>query len=240
MADMDLAGAGAQSQDAPVSVLNESSANVEGSTPAEKMLSQSEVEKIVARTREKTREHYYNQGKQDALTERNSSQQQSVPAQSMGGVQQYSPDQIDRMIEDKIKERADQEYGHRIAQDFISKMNAAKDKYPDFEETVAQLNLPSTPHVISWTNSLDNTADVVYEMAKNPSKFAQVLMLSHTSPELARQELSKLSNSIKKNIEASNAPQVNPPLSQLNPSTVGTDNGKMGVRDLRKQPWLKA
>lgn len=234
---MEPAVVGTQDQVQPVAIA-ESPSHVELTPQQEKMIPQSEVNKIVGRVRDETRQDYYERGKAEALSELQKSQQQSQ--QNLGGIAEITPEKVDKLIEDKITERANAEYGRRIAQDFISKLETGKERYPDFEETVTQLNLPQLPQLVTWANSLDNTADVVYEIGKNPSKFANILMLANTSPELARREMMKLSDSIKKNQEAKSQPKVDAPLSQLRPSNTGTDNGKMGVRDLRKQPWLKA
>lgn len=212
---------------------------VEAPKPSEKTFTQSDIDRIVGRTREQVREEYYKRGKQDALSEYSRQQSESTHTQSMGGMNQLNADEIDKIVEQKIKERADAQTANNIAYDFINKMKAAKDKYTDFDETVAQLNLPAHPQVIYWANSLDNTADVVYEIAKNPEKFATILMLSHTSPDLARRKMQELSSSLKQNEDATKLPHVNEPLSQLKPSALGMDNGSMTVRDLRKQPWLR-
>lgn len=249
MAEMELAVQGRESQNTVIAPPKESTSDLDTSVPAtrtetkpsEKLFTQSELEKIVGRTREQVRDEYYNRGKQEALSELNKQQNNQVnTTQNMGGISQLNDNQIDEIVEKKLKDRADAQAANQIAYDFVGKMQAAKDKYSDFEETVAQLNLPAHPHIVYWANSLDNTADVVYDIAKNPEKFAGILMLAQSAPELARRKLSELSNSIKKNEEALKQPNVNEPLSQLRPSSVGTDNGSMKVRDLRRQPWLRA
>jgi hypothetical protein len=65
-------------------------------------------------------------------------------------------------------------------------------------------------------------------------------MLSQSAPLLAQREMHKLSDSIKKNEEAKSQPSVDEPLQPIKHSTVGTDNGSLTVRDLRKQSWLRA
>ena len=238
MADMESsADVGTQSQEAPTVSHVESSSVSDGSSkpiPTEKTFSQSEVNKIAARVREQTRTEYasrYQPAEQN--------QQQSNSQSGMGGMINMSSEQLERLVQDKIKEQSHLETAKQIANDFTNKMMAAKDKHPDFEEAVSQLNLPTIPHIVHWANSLDNTADVMYDIAKNPSKFANILMLSQTAPQLAQREMQKLSDSIKKNVEAQNQPSVKEPLSQIKPSPVGTDNGSMTVRDLRKQAWLR-
>jgi hypothetical protein len=48
-------------------------------------------------------------------------------------------------------------------------------------------------------------------------------------------EMGKLKDSIKTNQEANQSPDVNEPLKQTKPSTVGKDNGSFAVRDFRKK-----
>jgi hypothetical protein len=159
----------------------------------------------------------------------------------MGGMEQMTPERIEQMIQEATDKRARESYANKVATDFLSKMEAGKTKYADFEDTVNALNLPMAPEIVDWANGLDNTADVVYEIAKNPTKFTTILNLARGGfGQLAQRELQKLSASIKQNESAADAAKsVNEPLSQIRPSTVGTDNGKMTVRDLRKQPWLR-
>jgi hypothetical protein len=204
---------------------------------AEKLIPQSELNKIVGRVREEARQDGYARARAEmsAVEPQQSEQQQ--------GYQSHSRENIEQLVAEKIKEQAQLEVAKKIAGDFTNKLLAAKEKYPDFEETVAQLNLPTIPQIVHWANSLDNTADVMYDIAKNPAKFANILMLSNNAPLLAQRELQKLSSSIKKNEEAKSAAEnvsVGEPLSQLKPSVTGTDNGKPTIRDLRKQSWMRA
>lgn len=239
MADMEqLAQVGTQNQEP-------TSAGSSGDTSAatEKLVPQSEVNKIAARVREETRNEAYHRAKQDAMAELQSKQQPytSQPNPTMGGMEQVTPDSINRLVEQKINERDNSFRAHQILQEFDQKMRVGKDKYPDFESTVGQLNLVAAPQLVPMANSLDNAADVMYDIAKNPHKYAQLITLTHTSPELAKQEMRRLSDSIKANEAAKNAPTPNEPLSEPKHSNVvGTDNGSMKVRDLRRQPWLKA
>lgn len=233
---MDLAenGSVSQSNNQP----SESTSSPAAVSPVqEKMVPQSHVDKIVGRVRDEARQDGYSKARSELQLQSSEQSHQS----NMGNVAQLSPDKIDALIEDKIKERTQEEYGKKIAYDFANKLSSGKERYSDFDETVAQLNLPSIPHIVHWANSLDNTADVIYEIAKYPSKFANILMLSQTAPQLAQREMQKLSDSIKKNEEAkASSPSVDEPLTPIKHSNVGTDNGSMTVRDLRRQPWLRA
>ena len=240
MAEMEMASVGIQDQDSALGSETQSTSHVDTQV-SEKMLPQSEVNRIVAQNREKLRNDYYNRGRQEALAEVERNKQQSESQSSMGGMKQYSQDDIDQMIESKLKERENQLYGQRTAHDFVSKLEASKDKYPDFEQSVRRLNLAEMPPaIVIGANELDNCGDTMYHLSQNPMKYAAILTLADRSPELARLEMQKLSDSLKKNSEAKGKQPVDAPLSQMKATPVGTDNGKMSIRDLRRQSWMKA
>lgn len=200
--------------------------------PKEKLLPQSLVDKIVG-TRVK---EAYAKAKQDAVNE---FQTQRQPTTNMGGIEQVAPEQIRQMIQQEAYRMSNEAMASQIVNNFASKMKAGETKYEDFADKMQSLNLSNNPQLVMWTEKLDNAADVLYDMANNPSKVAHILMLANGGfHDLAQMELQKLSSSIKTNEEAKKAPSVNEPLGQLKPSNIGTDNGKMTVSDLRKQPWL--
>lgn len=207
----------------------------------EKMLTQSEVNRIAARTKHDA----YEKGRREAMAELEKQRQESQPADqtagqsSMGGMEQLSRDDIRQLIEEEAQRKAEMAMAQKIAGEFTGKLDAAKSKYEDFEDVLSELDLPSIPHVVQWANELDNTGDVMYDIAKNPAKFANLLTLSATAPHLAQKELRRLSDSIKRNEEAKQSESARDPLSQLKPSTNATDSGKLTISDLRKQPWLR-
>lgn len=217
---------------------NDSVASEPVSSPQQKLLPQSTVDKIVG-TRVK---EAYARARADAEAQyqQQMSQQTQPNTQGMGGMQQMAPEQIRQMIQQEAYRMTNEAMATQIAQNFQSKMDAASLKYEDFNDKVASLNLNNHPQIVMWTEKLDNAGDVIYDMANNPTKVAHILMLANSGfPELAQTELQKLSSSIKVNDEAKKVPAINEPLSQLRPSNIGTDNGKMTVRDLRQQPWLR-
>jgi len=201
--------------------------------PQEKLLKQSEVNEIVGFVRKEAAER----ARREALAELQKTQTVNND-RDLNSVD-LNDDRIRKIISEENERAANQAVANKIAMEFTQKMISAKNKYPDFEEVVTQLDLPNVPEIVHWTNSLDNTADVMYDIAKNPSKFANVLMLAQRAPHLAQAELQRLSSSIKKNQEAQAQAQPKEPLSQINPSSAGMDNGKMSLSDLKKAPWLR-
>ena len=143
-------------------------------------------------------------------------------------IMQYHQEQTQRMM------------AERIVGEFSSKMKSGAEKYEDFEESVMNLDLSTIPEIVQLANSVGNTDEVMYDLAKNPYKIANLKTLAATSPHLARSEMNRLSQSITSNQKAKDQVSgVKEPLSKMKPSTGAVDNGEMSIRDLRNQPWLK-
>lgn len=212
-------------------------------SPSEKMLRQSEVNELIGRYKKEA----YNRGKMDAMNELQPQQQQPVAApmqpspQQMGGMQQPNMDQIRQMIAEQTRELQLQAASQQIANQFHSKIDAGKSKYPDFDEKVKPLwdSLGSVPEIAMLANGVDNTADVFYDLANNLHKVGTIKSLHAMDPRLAQAEIMRLSHSIKSNQAATQTPSVNEPLSQIKPSTAGADNGNLEIDDLRRQPWMR-
>jgi hypothetical protein len=227
----------------------------DGTKPvSEKMLSQSEVDKLVGKLKHESYEKGIRDAQLKASADNLAAQQvsqhykQQDPHQADNAQQRQQQndlpqdaEKIRQLIRDESEKQTQLALAQRVATEFTQKLISAKEsnKYADFEEKITQLNLPNIPHIVGWANSLDNTADVLYDIAKDPVKFANVLMLSQTAPHLAVAQLQKLSNSIKENETAAKQPIAAEPLSQLKPSTTGTNTGSMSVKELRKQSWLR-
>lgn len=242
--DLVAENASSQNMSSPV-VSTRATTSVDASAPAaekpqEKLLKQSEVNEIIGSAKREA----YEKGKRESLAEYQKSQahvqQPNYNAnQTIGGMPQLSDEKIRQLINEEAQKMTNMAVAQKIANEFTQKMMAAKDKYPDFEQVVGELNLVDMPQIVNWANSLDNTADVMYELAKYPEKLSSVTVLAYTNPRKATVLLQKLSDSIKQNESALKQPSASEPLSQIKPSTTGTDNGSRTVSDLRKQPWLR-
>lgn len=219
--------------------------------PTEKMVPQSVVDNVVKHAKAKA----YANGHKEALKsfeDKNMDEQPistepatQAPAPSVGGMKQVSQEEIQAMVEQaslkqaeqlqrQMHEQAQQEQANKIAQEFLGKMNHGASKYDDFSETVKELDLPNMPEIVQLANGVDNTHDVVYELAKNPNKLANLMILSQKSPGLAKRQMLELSNSITSNENALNQPKTPEPLSQINPSPTSTSDGEMTLKDMKK------
>lgn len=138
-----------------------------------------------------------------------------------------------------------------------SNLKEAQTRYDDFDKVVTQNDLAHLAPIALAAHQVDpkSVGDVLYHMRKNPTTLANVnaLMMqaqinqsqgNHQGAiyyqQLANEQIQQISGAIKTNQDAiKNKPQVNAPLSQMQSSNVGTDNGKMAVEDWKSQPWLR-
>ena len=211
-----------------------------------KTYSPQEVGQIVGRKKKEA----YEEGKRAALSELHS--RESAPYRPEAETQTpvasgvyMTPEQIRNLVKEETEkmqiETARNTQASQIVSEFVQKLETGKKAYPDFEAKVSQLNLANLGNIVELANATDNTADVIYDLAENPHKVANLMMLAYTAPHLAQMEMQKLSASIRSNKQAaSNQPQVNEPLSHVKHSTIAADSGSLSISSLRKQPWLKA
>lgn len=179
--------------------------------------------------------------------------QYQAQQKSMGGMTQIAEQE---KIKDEIyariqKEKAEELQSEQqaaydreinaLTDNYLSKMANGKQLYEDFETVTATFEPQAFPHVVVLASQLDNTADVMYDLSKNPQKLVTIAGLAERSPNMAREQLKRLSDSIKQNQQAKSQNVDAPsPLNAVKPSAnAGSDGGGKTVRDLRKQPWLR-
>ena len=220
------------------------------------MLPKKTVSKIIERERQKA----FEKGRRDALMELEQNQQQQPTqqepnqqtvaqpierqAQGLGGMApQMTREQIEELISQKAPEALMNQFNQhkqkQMVDSFVSKMQAAEQRFPGLEEKLNKLNYqdPAMHSLIEMANNLENTGDVIHELVSNPSKMIQVLSGIREQPFLGQETLMSLSNSIKQNQSAAaeNA-QARAPMSELKPShsTGMADSTQLSVNDLRK------
>lgn len=201
--------------------------------PPEKTLTQSEVNNLVGSVKRETAEKV----RRDVVSEMQQVGQQPAPAPTTQT--STSDEHIRGLINQEAQKMAEMQTAQQVVNQFVQKMEDGKEHYEDFNETVEKLNLPTMPQVIHFANEMPNTADIMYELGKNPSKVASLMNVIQYTPQLANQEFKKLSDSIVTNKEAANAKKVKEPLSQVQTSYTGTDNGEMSVSDYMSKSFCK-
>lgn len=207
-------------------------------TQAEKMFTQSQVQAIAAKEKRLAEEKA--EARIRAEYESMMAQQSQQAPQTLGGIQQTSPEEIQKMIRKEAYQMSIEHQTKQIEQNWLSAMEAEKIADPEFADLYDAIGIEVQPNLILAMAHMDNKAKVVKDLAKNPSKYANILTLANGgSPRLAQLELNKLSNSIKANEEAKKQPKVDAPLSQVRASNIGGDDGNLSVTDYRAQPWLR-
>ena len=231
--------------------------------PPEKMLPASQVNELIKKAKRKGEqkmqeqldaakqqiEQLQTQQAQQQLqnTAQTGSPQQPQQGQQQGADQEQIMQQVMQRLQkqqqdDEAKrhqEQIEQEV-NQVAQQYFGKMAQGKDMFEDFEAITADFNPAEFPQLVFLANQMDNTPAIIYELRKNPGKLADLAVLVEKSPSMARNELSKLSESIKRNDEAKrNLQEPQDPLNRLKPSPVGTDSGTKSVRDFKQASYLK-
>lgn len=213
----------------------------------EKMIPQSQVDKIIKHKTYQASQH------QRELEEKHKRELEEIRAQQQKQTQHNEnvPRDMDaNAIYQQVQERFNQDLQqrrlkdemNRVATSYLSKMEQGKTSYDDFEEITKDFDPTAFPQLTYLVAGIDNAADVIYDLSRNPLKLAGLDRLAEKNPRQAQAELLKLSRSIMENKQAQsdeNSSNVAEPLDRLQSSRVSGSNGKLGIRDLRKQPWLK-
>jgi hypothetical protein len=226
---------------------------IQAPAPTEKMLSQSEVNSLIAREKQAAA----NRARQEVEREYQQRLEQMQHQQSQGGGQgdqrentgptQAEADSIYQQVQERfnreMQERQFQQEITNIANNYHAKIEHGKKSYEDFDKITENFDPGAFPQLIYLVSGIDNAADIIYDLSKNPNKLAAIDLLAQRSPKMAHAELMKLSGSISQNMQAKSDNENNPvsqPLSPLTPSRVSAgSNGPMSVSDLRNQKWLR-
>lgn len=212
-------------------------------------LSQEVVSKLVTESKDKGYQKGYEAAlgeikKQDVI-----STSQPVSNSSITG------DPSDKLTEDKVRQLMTQEIEkathvakkqaeedqnkavlNQLYSEVLQKVEASSANYDDYDEVTSILDASKIPHIIAYANASDNTGDILYELAKNPSKIASLHTLHMQDPRLAASEMKRLSDSIKDNQRARNpVHSVNPPLDQLKASTRSQGDAPPTFEELRRK-----
>lgn len=205
-----------------------------------------QVADVVKREKQKAFEKGRRAAMQELQAQQQQQQQEPQQGASLGGMQQFSQADIERMIQEQATRATQEHIQQQLAQmkqeqmvnSFVQKMQVAEQQYPGLEQELNQLNYndPRIHAFIGMVNDFENTGEIMKEVLDNPYKLSQILSDIQDQPYLAQKNLQKLSASIKQNQQAkAEEAQARDPYSQLKPSTsAGMDNGNMSVADYRK------
>lgn len=206
--------------------------------PTERVFTQSELNEIVGRAKRDAIESHQRQQAQNASQQQNS-QAPSNPSRSLSedDVRRLTTEELSRQREEwerQTQERQHADTAQRIVNSYKEKIAAGKDKYQDFEAVTNNLDMRYYPNVVQLlAEHVDNASDILYDLARNRTKLAQIEAVCERNPQDAVYEIRRLSESIKANDDSSKMRTSNAPLSQQRPSNTGTDSGALSMRDLK-------
>jgi len=206
------------------------------SAPAERTFSQAEVNELVGQEKK-------------ALRERMQSEQPAPRVEAPHAPSApISDDYVKKLAADVIQSSRDEwlrdaqmkqteAAAGQVVEKFFGSMNTGKEKYSDFETVTNDLEYKNFPRLIgALANGVDNIADVMYHLSKDPIKLSQwELALQHSNASSMR-ALQSLSNSIKENEAALNKRQPNAPIGKIQAGNAGLASGERSISDLRRDP----
>jgi hypothetical protein len=227
--------------------------NVNSGMESEKMVPQSQVDKMAYAIKMQTAEKVRQEMQAEFQQAQQGQQSQGNPnMQGMGGMQGFDQAAMERNIRDSIlkaqeEERAQMQIQHQqsvmkdVARKFNEGMSRGPELFEDFKEVTSTFEPHLFPETVYLASEMENSPEIIYELSKNPSKLAQIQILAEKSPVMAQEMLKRLSASIAENRQAKDSHvTTNAPLSRMQSSSkVGADNGKMTLSDLKKSMKLR-
>jgi len=215
--------------------------------PAEKMLGQSEVNGLIGRAKAEAAEKARRQAEAEFQKKLEELQAQRNQAGAHGeSTREVDVDAVYQQVQERLnremQERQLQDHMKQVADAYESRMAEGAKSYEDFDTVMKEFDPTSFPQIVYLVANLDNAADVMYELAKNPTKLATIDHLSNRAPKQAQAELQRIASSIAANKAAAaqeSGALTSPPLDRMQPGNNTAANGRMSVSDLRNQPWLR-
>lgn len=210
----------------------------------EKMLPVSRVEELVKKAKLKGRDAM--QEELEALKAENERLKGAAPVVDRPPVQSVDADAIRQKVIEDLKAEFQsqseaqaqaqlQQEAERLANDYHTKMGMGKETYNDFDEVMADFNPAAFPNLVYLATQVDNTPAVMYELMKNPNKWATAALLSDKDPKAAQNMIARISASIKANEQAkAQEKEVAAPLSRLQSSPTGQDTGEKSIADYKQ------
>jgi len=209
---------------------------------SEKMLTQSEVNSIVAAEKRKAYERGISELQAQSLPTLTAPVPATAP-QAPAPVIDVDDAVAKALQKQKEKETKDaqellmQQNVHKTLSSLQTKLTGIKDRIPDFEDIVRKSGLAEIDAIWALADTVDNAGETMHEIAKSPEKTIQILSaLQVGGVQVAQNYIQTLSSTIKANDAAKAAPKVNAPLDKITPSNT-TGSGKSG--DFSVSEWRK-
>ncbi len=210
----------------------------------ERLFKQAELNEIVGRAKHDAVESFKRQQEQHQqqpyVQPQSTISQSSQKALSEDDVKRLTSEELGRQREDWEKQNLERQHAdaaQRIVNAYKDKIAAGKDKYQDFEAVTSNVDMRYYPNVVQLlAEHVDNSSDILYDLAKNRTKLGNLEFMCGHNPQDAIYEIKRLSDSIKANEQSSQMRASKSPLSQQRPSNTGTDSGGvLSMSDLKRK-----
>lgn len=199
----------------------------------DKLLPQSTVNDLVVDAKQKSFQKGYSQALAELQAQQQpqpAAQQSNAPADDLRKLVADEFTKQQQVAQQQMLKQQQEAEGKRILDELNAKVTAAAPKYSDYDEVTKQVDFRQIPEVLHYANLVDNAGDVLYDLAKNPGKIATLRGLP---PALAKQEMLRMSASIKQNQDAQQQAAPRDPLNQIKPSNIDIGKGPQTPADYR-------
>lgn len=198
-----------------------------------------DIERIKQETAKNSFKSGYEKGKSEVVQPSPQINQVQQPVINQTAQAGASQDQVSQWINDELERRAQaqrqqqiEEQGKQVLNSIMSKAQNAQKDIPDYDQVTSKVDWSQIPQLLGYADSVDNGGHVLYHLAKNPMHIGSLLNLP---PQLALQEVKRLSDSMKINQAADQVQMPNEPLGRMQTSTAGVGNNNPSFQDLRKK-----
>jgi flavodoxin len=192
----------------------------------EKFVSQSEVNRIAGRVRAETAEKVRREleAEHAAKTAQNTGTGSVDTEKVVEEVARRLKADLEK-DQEKLLESQQKQAWDSVTREYDSKLRKASQskEYPDFDEVVRDFEHSSYDFVVWGANQQENTADVVYELAKDPERRIRLEMLGRNDRKGFEKAMKQFADSVKNNKEAAKkASTQSAPLPRLKSNVVTT------------------
>lgn len=213
-------------------------------TEREKTLTQSEVNRIVQREKAAVAERIRREMEQaNQQSQTGTLDVDAIKEQLLSELRAEQEKQAQAEQQRLLQEQEDEINRHleSVGQKYQMRLSEGPKKYSDFDDVMTNFDIKALPRTAFLATELEETSDIMYELASDPKKAVLIEQLAERSPDMALRELTKLRDSIVANQQAiENEPNVSEPLNRPKSSQVaGSDTGNLSIADYRKMDWLR-
>lgn len=199
--------------------------------PQERVFTQSELNEIVGRAKrdaaESAKKHIQSAGVE---------QKEAISEEYIRKLASAELEKQRQAWLQESEQKANEERAKKIVESYKKKIDSDKSQYEDFDTVVQGLDMGLVPNVVQLlAEYTENSAGVLYELARNRTKMYAIENMCNKNPSDAIHEIKRLEKSIKDAKESGNYKQAKAPLSQQKSSSVGMSSGKpLTVADFKK------